>query len=418
MSERYQLNVQSEIGRLRRVMLHRPQDELDNVAPSIMHDLLFDDVPDKLGAGREYDVYEQILREAGVDILYVEDLLAEALADPQRQQSFADRFLAISGITEPARRDALLSRYLSLGSVQKMISALIRGLRKEELTERESQLFRDFRGSDYPLVLDPLSNLYFTRDPFIVLGNSVSTSRMYYRSRWRESFIGQTIFTQHPAFAGKITIHSYEGSEQCIEGGDILILSPQIVAIGQSERTMVKSIEHLAESLFQNGGMPQLEHVLAFQIPARRAFMHLDTVFTMLDRDCFVVHRQIEDTLRVVDMTWQQGKLLRQTAAGTLEDILKNYLGLSSLRLISCGGGSAIDGEREQWNDGSNTLAIAPGEIIVYERNYVTNALFREAGLHLHYIPASELAKGRGGPHCMSMPFYRESLSAGRPAEH
>lgn len=404
------LHVYSEIGKLRTVLLHKPSRELENLTPDIMKRLLFDDIPDFVRAGEEYDAYLDIFKNAGVQTIFVEDLLADTLDQAHCREDFLEQYLG-SGTTYSARQlDKLKRHFLDYADSHKMVDALIRGLRKEEAPDRDIALFEDLGGKDNPLILDPLPNLYFTRDPFIVLGNGVSISSMFYPARRRETIIAETIFRRHPDFAGKIPLYSRNEADSYIEGGDILILGENVIAIGLSQRTSQTAITRLAEELLQAGGDRRLEHVLAFKIPSTRAFMHLDTVFTQLDRDLFVVHPGITKTLEVTDIRLENGQVFSEDLEGSLEDILQRFLGLEKVRLIPCGGGSPIDAQREQWNDGSNTLALAPGEIIVYDRNRVTNRLFEEVGLTLHKLPSSEISRGRGGPHCMSMPFYRDFL--------
>ena len=401
------LHVFSEVGRLRTLMLHKPSKELDNLTPSIMKRLLFDDIPDAVQAAQEYDAYIKILHDCGVNTIFVEDLVAEAVDAAGIKETFLSEFLDFSEPTQ-AQKEVLMRYFLDMDT-HAMIDKLIIGLRKEEAPEGKHDLFAGIGGKEEPLILDPLPNLYFTRDPFIILGNCVSISKMFYPARQRETIFARTIFKHHPIYKNEQVIIN-DQPESYIEGGDILLLDEETLAIGLSQRTSSKAIQHLATQLFQSEGNKHLKHVLAFRIPATRAFMHLDTVFTMLDRDCFVVHSAIEETLQVTDLTWKDGQLHAEEEEGSLEDILKKHLALDKVKLIPCGGGSAIDGEREQWTDGSNTLAVGPGEIIVYDRNYVTNDLFEEAGLKLHKIPCAEISRGRGGPHCMSMPFVRDLL--------
>jgi arginine deiminase len=195
-----------------------------------------------------------------------------------------------------------------------------------------------------------------------------------------------------------------------IEGGDQLILSDKVIAIGVSERTQAAAIDELAKNIFSDG--QTFDTILAFDIPNTRAFMHLDTVFTMVDYNKFTIHPEIEGPLTVYCLKKEgnEGNYSITKEAMILEDVLAKHLGLENVELIRCGGKKGIDAGREQWNDGSNTLAIAPGEVIVYERNHVTNDLLREKGIKLHVIPSSELSRGRGGPRCMSMPLEREPL--------
>jgi arginine deiminase len=196
-------------------------------------------------------------------------------------------------------------------------------------------------------------------------------------------------------------------SSPFLEGGDVLILDSEVIAIGISERTETMAIETLARNVFTSD--TGFKHILAFKIPSKRAFMHLDTVFTMVDRATFTIHPDVEGVLVVYDITWDKELQVRQVE-GRLEDVLKRYLQLEKVTLVRCGGGSAIDAQREQWNDASNTLAIAPGVAVVYGRNHVTNRLLEDAGVTLIKIPSSEISRGRGGPRCMSMPICRDPI--------
>lgn len=283
------------------------------------------------------------------------------------------------------------------------------GIKKSEIAVQGGRSLADILDSDYPFLVDPMPNLYFTRDPFATLGHGVSINHMYAETRNRETLYGQYIFQYHPRYKGT-QVPSYYGRHLShkLEGGDILVLSPDTLAIGISQRTGAQGIELLAENLFKNRDFKQ---VLAFSIANNRKFMHLDTVFTMLDIDKFTIHPEIEGDLRVYQIQPNpEGGIKIQAKTDTLDHILANALGLDQVQLFRCGGDDMVAAAREQWNDGANTLAIAPGEIIVYERNTVTNALLDQAGIKLHPIPASELVRGRGGPRCMSMPFRRDPV--------
>lgn len=411
------LSVYSEIGRLKAILLHRPTCELANLTPSNMKRLLFDDIPDPYEAEKEYELYVQTLQKAGVQTIFIEDLLTETLQDKSTREAFVQSFIQMSLTDENSRpgdsraryQEALCRTFLDW-EPEELAQRVICGLRKTNAPADLLPAIEKYQPTPDPLVLDPLPNLYFTRDPGYVIGNSVSISHMSFPARRRESFIEETILRHHPRYGGQIPVHYLSQEEQLLEGGDILVLSPEVLAIGVSQRTNQAGVLELAQNLFNQEPKQPFQHVLAFQIPATRAYMHLDTVFTMLDRNVFAVHSKIENTLTVLDITPGEKQLNIKEVQGSLSDILKAYLHLDQVHLISCGGGDPIDSEREQWNDGSNTLAIAPGEIIVYDRNRVTNHLFEEAGLKLYPIESSEISRGRGGPHCMSMPLVREAL--------
>ena len=254
-----------------------------------------------------------------------------------------------------------------------------------------------------------MPNLYFTRDPFATMANGVSLNHMYADTRNRETIYGKYIFTYHPVYGnGKVPFFYNRTEDTRIEGGDELVLSKEVLAVGISQRTDARSIEKIAHKLFAETDFKQ---VLAFVIGENRKFMHLDTVFTHIDYDKFTIHPEIQGGLKVFSITkGENGALNIELTEDKLENVLAKALGLPSVTLIPCGGGDPVEAAREQWNDGSNTLTIAPGEVVVYDRNVVTNAILEQYGIKLHKIRGSELVRGRGGPRCMSMPFEREDL--------
>ncbi len=386
-------------------MLHRPGRELDNLTPPNMKRLLFDEIPDSYVAAREHDMFADVLRGIGAEVVYVSDLLADVLVDLSVRDAFLQEFLEEANIYRSQWNDIYDYLY-TMEDSKDVASTVIMGLRREDISFNNEHL--DLLDRKKTLWFDPIPNLYYTRDPVTVIGNGFSVSCMWTDTRKRETLIMKYITKYHPHFAGAVSFYGREENAS-LEGGDILILSPQVVAIGISQRTESAAVKTLATRiLYSDIGF---EHVLAFFIPIRRAFMHLDTVFTMVDHEIFTIHPEIEGQLEILDITkGKDGNLHVKNLGGNLEDVLKKALGLSELELIRCGGTSVIDAQREQWNDGSNTLAIAPGEVVVYERNRVTNRLLKEAGVILHEIPASELSRGRGGPRCMSMPLWRELL--------
>lgn len=405
MTKQSGVQIYSEIGQIKRILLHRPGGELDNLTPPNMNRLLFDEIPDSYVAAREHDMFADVLRGVGAEVVYVSDLLADVLTDMSVRDAFLLEFLREANIYRTHWND--IHEYLfSMEDPEKLVSIVIAGLRREEVSFNHEYL--DLLDHKKTLWFDPIPNLYYTRDPMTVIGNGITVNCMWTETRNRETLIMKYITMYHPYFAG---CASYYGREEnaSLEGGDILILSPKVVAIGISQRTESTSVKTLAERILSSG--MSFEHILAFFIPVKRAFMHLDTVFTMVDREIFTIHPEIEGPLEILDITKDtKGNFRVKNMGGHLKDVLKRTLGLSEVELIRCGGTSVIDSQREQWNDGSNTLAIAPGEVVVYERNRVTNRLLKEAGVKLHEITASELSRGRGGPRCMSMPLWRELL--------
>ena len=255
-----------------------------------------------------------------------------------------------------------------------------------------------------------MPNLYFTRDPFACIGNGVSINKMYSVTRSRETIFGEYIFKYHPTFCSTPKYYSrYEDVN--IEGGDIMVLNNHVLIVGVSQRTCAEAVERLAKNLFFNNET-DFDTVLAFTIPNARTFMHLDTVFTQLDKDKFAIHKGCYEKLKIFRITKDfnnEGKVKVIELPQKLEEVLESYIGLP-ITLIPCGGGDTISADREQWSDGSNFVSIAPGEVIAYERNDITNAALVKAGIKVHIIPSSELSRGRGGPRCMCMPLEREEL--------
>ena len=398
----------SEIGRLRKVMLHRPGQELENLVPEYLERLLFDDIPYLKEAQREHDAFAECLRAQGVEVVYLTDLVAESITDGAVRQELIRQFIKESDITDE-RTGERLYEYLAAMPDRDMVSMMMACVRKSALRENSGKL-GDYLGAledDYPFVVDPMPNLYFTRDPFATIGTGVSIHKMHTVTRNRETLFGKFIFEHHPVYKNAPRWYD-RGHTSSLEGGDILVLSPEVLAVGISQRTREDSIDTLAETVLTKS--KTFRKVLAFNIPKTRSFMHLDTVFTMVDRDKFTVHPNILASITVFVMELDENRKIKiRQEDGRLEDILKEHLHLDAVTLIPCGRGGPIDAAREQWSDGSNTLAIAPGEVVVYTRNDVTNRSLEEAGVRIHEIPSAELSRGRGGPRCMSMPLWRDA---------
>ena len=401
------INVNSEIGKLKKVLLHRPGKELENLMPEYLERLLFDDIPYLKIAQEEHDEFANILRNNGVEVVYLEDLVAESIANDDVKTQFIDEFIEEAGVKED-RETNLLREYFQSFSNKDMILKMMEGIRKTELKGYKLKNLTDYLNNDYPFIIDPMPNLYFTRDPFATVGNGATIHKMHTVTRNRETLFAKYIFNCNPLY--KETKLWYDRTEDfSIEGGDVLVLNDKTVAVGISQRTHPNAIEKLANKLLTEDS--NFDKILAIDIPKQRTFMHLDTVFTMVDYDKFTMHPNIRNNMSVYVLERDKsGKIVISAEKGTLEDILKKYLNLDKIKLIKCGGNSIIDAAREQWNDGSNTLCIAPGEVIVYSRNYVTNQVLQDEGIKTYIMPSSELSRGRGGPRCMSMPLVREDL--------
>lgn len=412
------LRVRSEIGPLKTVMLHRPGDELLNLVPDDLDRMLFDDIPFLEVAQKEHDLFADLLRAQGIEVLYLERLCAEALdASPAARSEYTEDWLSECGLRGRRALDTVRAYMDAIEDTQAFVDKSIAGLRKSEvhLPTASSSLLADLVGTDQDtetdLLIDPMPNAYFTRDPFAVVGKGVMLHHMYSFTRNRETLLGSYIFRYHPRYAG-IPLWYQRDSPYHIEGGDVLILNEHTLAIGISQRTQASAIDELAQSLFWGDPEPEIDTIYAFNIPVSRAFMHLDTVFTQIDRDKFTIHPAIMGTLQVFKITpgAEWGQTVIKEMNDTLEHVLAKALGIDAVKLIPCGGGDPTAAAREQWNDGSNTLCIAPGKICVYQRNSVTNEVLYKEGLELVVIPSAELSRGRGGPRCMSMPFWREDV--------
>ena len=406
------IQVKSEIGKLRKVMLHRPGKELEHLVPGDLERLLFDDIPYLKTAQNEHDLFADIMREQGSEVVYLEDLTAEVLKESDElKDRFIRQFIAEGHVTDERVREYLFSWFREIPDTKDLVLKMMSGVRAGELKIRTSRPLVDLIKTDSQFILDPIPNLYFTRDPFACIGNGVSLNCMYSRTRRRETLFGKYVLEYHPDFAGKTPFYYKREFPYAIEGGDILNLSSKVLAIGISQRTTPEAIELLAQNIFGDE-QSEIETILALDIPAIRAFMHLDTVCTQVDYDKFTIHPGILGTLRIFEIK-KGGKaeqLKVREISASLAEVLAEYLELDKVTLIRCGGKDTIASEREQWNDGSNTLCIEPGKVLVYDRNYVTNQVLREKGVQVLEMASSELSRGRGGPRCMSMPLVREPL--------
>lgn len=403
------LNITSEIGKLRTVLVKRPGSELENITPEYLHSLLFDDIPYLKMMQKEHDYFVKTMQDAQIEVLYLENLAAEALRETGDKEIFLTKMIQESSQLDAS---ALYVRdYLMSFDEKDMIKKLMSGVKKSEIPARKKKHLNEMMENQYPFFLDPLPNLYFTRDPAAVIGNGVTINKMFQPARRKESMFMELILQHHPRFSKQeIPIWTDREAQFPMEGGDELILNKETILIGVSERTDARAVEQLAENLFSRG--TQIKRVLAVEIPETRSFMHLDTVFTMVNYDQFTIHPAIQN---------QQGELnvyileqgdngLEITPRKDFQRVMAEVLEVPEVDFIPCGGEDVIVSAREQWNDGANTLAIAPGEVITYDRNQVSNELLRSAGIKVHEVISSELSRGRGGPRCMSMPLVRENL--------
>ena len=402
------IHVHSEIGKLKSVLLHRPGKELENLTPDLLEKLLFDDIPYLKVAQEEHDIFAETLRKEGVEVLYLTDMIIETLEKhPEVKSNFINQFVEESKIKSQTIKAALYEFFDQL-SLKDMIHKMIEGVRTHEIKLKNRHSIMDMLEDEYPFVTDPIPNILFQRDPFASVGCGVAMGKMLTQARQRETIFSEYILTFHPRFENnKPKMYYHRLNRYPLEGGDILVLNKHIVAIGISSRTDPRAIEYFAEHLFESNN--EFETVLAFNIPKSRAFMHLDTVFTQVDKGIFTIHPAIENKLTVFEIIKNDKRFTVHKVVDSLETVLEKHL-KTPITLIRCGGEDIITSIREQWNDGANTLAIAPGKVIVYDRNHVTNSMLRQAGVTVLEIESSELSRGRGGPRCMSMPIEREDL--------
>jgi arginine deiminase len=394
-------HVRSEVGPLHTVLLHRPGTELKRLTPRNNDQLLFDAIPWVDRAQEEHDAFAEVLRSRNVEVLLVSDLLAETLSDPRARAA-----ALIAGIDEVRLganvADALRS-HLSSMDTENLAATLIAGLTFEELPASEGPSLVRRMHHPHDFILDPLPNLLFTRDSSVWVGDRVAIAALALPARRRESALTDLVYAYHPRFFR--SARAYGAHSAPVEGGDVLLLAPGVVAIGVGERTTPAGAESFARSLFADG----LAHtVLAVPIAQARASMHLDTVCTMVDRDAVVMYPAIQDSLTAYSLHPADGDI-NVSGPEPFLNAAAHAMGIDHLRVIDTGL-DPITAEREQWEDGNNTLALAPGVVVAYERNVETNARLEDAGIEVLRIRGSELGSGRGGPRCMSCPILRGAL--------
>jgi arginine deiminase len=400
-------SVRSEVGQLQAVLLHRPGAELARITPSNKDALLFDELLWLEHAQLEHDAFAEVLTDAGVEVLRVESMLAEVVADPELAQALVDRH--VTATTCGPQAVQRVRELLLAGSASDLVDHLIAGVTLEEVGALDGLVAAASEPTE--LVLAPLPNLVFTRDSSAWIGEGVVLSPMHRRVRRRESDLLRTLYRHHPRFAAAPVWFGDEPHDPypaTFEGGDLLVVGARGLAIGLSERTTPAGVETLVSRLF---AADVVDRVLAVDLPKIRAAMHLDTIVTQVDRDAFITYPKMTSSLRTYHVTPDARGGVHVTDAPGLMQGLAWAAGIDHARAIEPALGS-IRAEREQWNDANNTLAVAPGEVIAYERNVATNEILDAAGIHVRTIPSYELPRGRGGPRCMSCPVTRAPLDA------
>jgi arginine deiminase len=403
------MGATSEVGRLRTVLLHRPGPELRRLTPRNNDQLLFDGIPWVARAQEEHDAFAQALDDRGVEVLHLDRLLTEVLSFPSARAELIGAAVDDPRLGATLQRDA--TRHLAWLTPEDLAATLIAGLAHDEL-RGHGLAYEVMDRSDF--VVPPLPNLLFTRDSSVWVGDEVAVTSLAMPARHRESTITGAVYAHHPRFAGVEQL--YGAHLEHLEGGDVLLLADGVVAVGVGERTTPGGAERLARRVFAR----RLAHtVLVVPIAQQRATMHLDTIATMVDVDAMVMYPAVADSLMAWTVTAPDGvdddadiADLRVTGPQPFVDAAAAAMGIDRLRVIDTGL-DPVTAEREQWDDGNNTLALAPRLAVAYERNTVTNAALEAAGIEVVRIAGSELGSGRGGPRCMSCPIARDPLSAG-----
>ena len=403
------INVFSEIGKLNSIILHRPNMELENIVPSLREELLFDEVPYLKSAQKEHDEFANILRQNKVDVKYIEDLAAESITDEEIRKDLIENFIGEANIRGLKELELVRELLNSIKDNATLIHKMIEGIRKDELALEKVNSLQEMVSAQDIFTTYPMPNLYFTRDTFALIGKGVCMNHMWSQVRQRETLFGDLVFKHHPYFKDDKPSFWYNRDEKfTLEGGDIIVLSEKVIAVGISQRTEPRAIENFAKNILSSD--EGFETILCLVLPRERTCMHLDTVFTMVDRDLFTVFPGIESSLEIYELKYKNGEIKTTLLNKELVQVLEEKLGVKGIQLIKQGNRGILDAVREQWSDGYNTLAIAPREVIVYERNVVINELLDKAGVKLHILKEGELSRGRGGPRCMSMPMNRDKV--------
>lgn len=399
----------SEIAPLKKVLMHRPGEEFLNLTPNTLERLLFDDIPYLKTAQMEHDAFANALRDEGVEVVYLVDLVAEALEAGGRtvRKKFLEQFIAEAGVTSPKVVKHCYDYLNSFKDTKDMVRKCIAGIDITELKKLGAVSGFYATRDTGRMIIDPIPNIYFQRDPMATIGHGATLHRMWSVTRTRESIFMEYVYQYHP-FYDDVKLYYDRTEPYCIEGGDIEVLSPEVVAIGISQRTEPDAIANFAKRLFKDKSN-EFKYVLAIDIPDERSFMHLDTVMTQVDYDKFAVQDAIMDISTIYEITpGRGGELEIVEIHQSLQKVLEKYLHMNKIDLIKCGNGRRIDAEREQWSDGVNLICVRPGVVMAYDRNFVTNQTLKKHGVKVIEIPSSELSRGRGGSHCMTMALVRE----------
>ncbi len=401
------IKVNSEIGKLKKVLVHRPGKEVERLYPEVFERLLFDGIMYTENAQKEHDVFTSKLKEEGIEVFYIEQLVADVLtANPKLVDGFIDRWIELAGVDNETVATAIKKFLLSIKDIKAMVDQTIAGVSKTEVKPQFKNTLIDHfeKNKEYPFYVDPIPNILFQRDPIASIFDSMNLHNMNKDTRKREKLYYEYLFKYHPEFKN-IKHHILPTDKGTMEGGDVLVISEEQLFIGISERTNPYAVEKLSEKLFN--AYPKLKRVVGIEIPHSHATMHLDTVMTQMDKDKFSMDPDMYNEDYVYYEITRKGTVKHEGAK--ILDLLKKFVN-PNVKVIQVGDGDPVTAKHEQWNDGANCLAIAPGKIVVYNRNTATNAAIKKAGVEIIEIPSGELSLGRGGPRCMSMPLEREEV--------